>query len=302
MIRGAILPSLLHQDPRHFSHKATKERSSLYATSEDFRTLFKDDAQGLSKRIHAEGSLQTTLTDERNENNLASPARVETPRISAEDDLNDPQHFTDDELVVAAQNGFSSALGVLLTRHRSILHRTVRRMTTTAEEAEDVVQDAMLRACVSIGSFRREARFSTWLIAIATNSLLSSRRKLRPTHWIYLDDAEASTQQRVSYELRDPRPTPERECMDRNLLECVQRELQTLHPSHRSVLQTRTIDRDLLGESARDLGITVATFKSRLSRARSQLSRAVGRTQVNKSTSRKATRRRHDGLARAASD
>jgi len=73
------------------------------------------------------------------------------PAVFGADDPNKPRRYTDDELVVAAQNGFSAALGLLLMRHRGILYGTVRRMTATAEEAEDVVQDAMLRACGASG-------------------------------------------------------------------------------------------------------------------------------------------------------
>lgn len=183
----------------------------------------------------------------------------------------------------AAQDGYSSALGMLLTRHRRILYGTLRRMTATAEEAEDVVQDAMLRVCLSIGTFRREARFSSWLITIATNSLLSSRRRVRPTQWIYLDDTEASSHQRSTYELQDLSPTPEQECVDRELLDQVQSEMRRLHRSYRKVLATRDINQQSIRNSAHDLGISVATFKTRLRRGRSQLSRALGRMRVTKS-------------------
>jgi RNA polymerase sigma factor (sigma-70 family) len=211
-----------------------------------------------------------------NESMLASGVQAEFSGAFAEGGLSDPRDYTDEALVIAAQNGAPSALGELLTRHRKLLYRTVRRATATVEEAEDVVQDAMLRACASIGKFRREARFSTWLVRIAANSLLSARRKSRPTQWIYLDDDEALTHQRYSYNLHDLRPTPEQECIGRKLSERVQLEIQKLPPSYRSVLQTRFLDEISIADTSRELGITIAALKSRLRRGRSQLSQALG--------------------------
>jgi hypothetical protein len=137
-----------------------------------------------SNRKRAKGSVTMTCTSEEHESVFGSTAGPNSPGVFGEGHLNNPRHHTDEELVAAAQNGCSPALGMLLTRHRRIRYATVRRLMATAEDAKDVVRDAKLCVWVSIGTFRREARFSLWLITIATNSLLSSRRRLRPTQWI----------------------------------------------------------------------------------------------------------------------
>ena len=232
-----------------------------------------------------------TRASEEYESVFASTAEPNSPGAFGEGDPNNPRHYTDEELLAAAQNGHSPALGMLLTRHRRILYATVRRMTATAEDAEDVVQDAMLRVCLSIGTFRRESRFSSWLITIATNSLLSSRRRVRPTQWIYLDDTEAWSHQRFSYELQDLSPTPEQECIDRELLSLAQSEMRKLHRSYREAL-ARDIDQESIGDTARDLGISVATVKTRLRSGRSQLSQALGRMRITRSAIDGARRRR----------
>ena len=235
-----------------------------------------------SNQKRAKSSVTMTCASEEYESEFASTVEPKSLGVFGEGDLNNPRHYTDEELVTAAQNGLSAALGMLLTRHRRILYGTVRRMTATAEDAEDVVQDAMLRVCLSIGTFRREARFSSWLITIATNSLLSSRRRVRTTQWIYLDDTEASSHQRSTYELQDLSPTPEQECVDRELLDQAQSEMRKLHRSYREVLATRDINQESIRNSAHDLGISIATFKTRLRRGRSQLSRALGRMRVTR--------------------
>jgi RNA polymerase sigma factor (sigma-70 family) len=98
--------------------------------------------------------------------------------------------FTDDELLKAAQSGGIAAAGELLSRHQTFLYKSVLRLATSAEEAEDAVQDALFRAYVNIGRFRGECKFSSWLIAIGINSVRSAKRKTRRATWVYLDDAE----------------------------------------------------------------------------------------------------------------
>jgi hypothetical protein len=79
---------------------------------------------------------------------LAKPASL---KETAPDMTGAIQHSTDEELVIAAQNGILHALNELLARHRSLVYQTVRRLASTAEETDDVVQEAMLRAFINIG-------------------------------------------------------------------------------------------------------------------------------------------------------
>ena len=90
-------------------------------------------------------------------------------------------------LIAAAQAGISDAMDELLVRHRRCLYRAARRFTQTHEEAEDLVQDAMLRAFVNVGKFRHESHFATWLIAIVNNAGLSMKRKGKGVYWLSLD-------------------------------------------------------------------------------------------------------------------
>jgi len=211
-----------------------------------------------------------------------------SPRDFEEDSLGDPKRYTDEELLAATQKGVPRALGELLMRRRSLLFKTVRRMTDTIEEAEDIVQDAMIRVCAAIGRFRREARFSTWLIVIATNCLRSERRKSRPTQWLYLDDTEIGSHQSHPIELQDSRPTPEEECAGREFLVRAHREIQRLPRSYRSALQARGVDERATADTVRDLGISAAAFNTRLRKGRARLALALGRARVGRTGSRVA--------------
>ena len=209
------------------------------------------------------GSLTTMETPKEFEMELAVLAKPFVVAASGKDDCNIPQHCSDDELVDAAQRGVSSAFDELLTRYRNQLYRTVKRLAVSADETEDVVQEATLRAFVNIGRFRKEARFSTWLIAIGVNAAICSRRKSSRVHWIYLDQTNETSREGQTWELQDAHPTPEQECIDRELLELVRREMQKLPRPFRCVLQTRNLDEVSMRNGARDLGITLGAFKGR---------------------------------------
>jgi RNA polymerase sigma-70 factor, ECF subfamily len=198
------------------------------------------------------------------------------------DNCNTPQDCTDAELVDAAQRGVSSAFDELLARHRNQLYRAVQRFAASTDEADDVVQEATFRAFVNIGRFRKEARFSTWLIAIGINSALSSRRKSDAVQWIYLDQTDETSREAQTSELRDAHPTPEQECIDRELLELVQREMRKLPRPYLTVLQTRNLDEVSMRNAALDLGITLEAFKGRLWRARAMLLKGLKRTRHHK--------------------
>lgn len=220
--------------------------------------------------------MTTIETCENSEAASSERASIDTFPRSAGYPLGDPRDWTDDELVVAAQNGMSSALDELLRRHRGLLQGAVRRLTVSADDAEDVVQEAMLRAFLNIGRFRREARFSSWLVKIGINSALSSKRKSKRARWISLDDAEEPFGRNQLQQLRDVRPNPEQEYLDQELHDLVRREIRRLPPSYRSALQVYGMRDFSTRASADELAITNAALKSRLWRSRRMLSNALG--------------------------
>ncbi len=179
---------------------------------------------------------------------------------------------SDEELIVAAQGGISSALEELLTRHRLTVYRTARRFVECAEDADDLVQETMLRAFLSIGEFRSEARFSTWLVAIAINAALSSKRKSKHFHWLYLDEIQESGDRKQARVVPDNRPNPEQECLRQEFRVLLRRAISRQHRKYRFILQACDFDESSVEEAARLMGITRAAAKSRLFRARRRLS------------------------------
>jgi RNA polymerase sigma-70 factor (ECF subfamily) len=224
---------------------------------------------------HNKVRLERVVSDCNHESFIALTKRKGMMTFSEEPE--DLHRWTDEELIVAAQDGTTSALEELLTRHRSLVYGAVRRLTGNAEEADDVVQETMLRAFVSIGKFRREARFSSWLFAIAINASISMKRKSGRAQWVYLDDKKASCDQGSAWVLSDSRPTPEQECLRQEHSDLLRREVLKLHPQHRFILRACDLGESSIEEIARALGITHGAAKSRLHRARRMLSRAFRR-------------------------
>lgn len=185
---------------------------------------------------------------------------------------------SDEELVIAAQNGETSAFGELLGRHQKMLYCFARRYTANADEANDLVQETMLRAVRNIGRFRRESRFATWLNSIVINTAISRIRKERRIGWVYLDERKEEETRFCISSLRDVRQNPEEVCSHRELSGLLRREALKLHPKYRFILMACDLDNRSINQVAHSLGMQLGTVKSRLYRARRSLSAAMVRS------------------------
>src|SRR6516162_10423441 len=85
----------------------------------------------------------------------------------------------DHRLIADCLQGRTAAFGELVRRHQDRLFNTVYRLVDNAEDAQDVVQDAFLSAYQSLGSFKGDSQFFTWLYRIAVNTAISLKRKRR---------------------------------------------------------------------------------------------------------------------------
>jgi RNA polymerase sigma-70 factor, ECF subfamily len=171
------------------------------------------------------------------------------------------------QLLAAAQAGDEQAFGQLIAPYRHALDVHCYRMLGSAQDAEDLAQETLLRAWRAIGQFEPRAQFQTWLYRIATNACLDElkRRPRRPEPLDPFPD-------QPSYEASAPTYDPEaryaiREGMELALL----RAIQELPGRQRAVL----IFRDVLGWTAPEvselLGSSVASVNSALQRARATI-------------------------------
>lgn len=180
-------------------------------------------------------------------------------------------------LVAAAQAGIQGAMDELLVRHRGILLGVARRFVKTPEDAEDLVQDAMLKAIRNIGKFRKESRFGTWLIAIVRNAAVSMKRKERTACWVSIDGVHEGGSYLSAWEIPDSRLSSEQESIRKQMLRLLRTAIVNQSQKHRLVLSTCVFDERPIKAAAATAGITIGSVKSHLYRARRNLSETFAR-------------------------
>lgn len=139
-------------------------------------------------------------------------------------------------------------------------------------EAEDVAQEAFIKAYRNLGRFRSESRFSTWLIAIALNEARARLRRKQPRLTDSIDDPDGSI---VPAQLTDWREIPSETLERQEMRSLIRRALAALPLAYREVFVLRELEERNVKETAETLGITVASVKMRLHRARMMLQKQL---------------------------
>jgi RNA polymerase sigma-70 factor (ECF subfamily) len=144
------------------------------------------------------------------------------------------------------------------------------------EDAEDVAQEAVLKALSHLADFRAEAKFSTWLIQITINEALLKLRKAR--RHLYESVDEPRTDEDGEYfpkDFADWREIPSESLQRMELREGLNRAIASLSLKYREVLILRDVQQLRIEEVSRILGITAGSVKTRLLRARLQMREAL---------------------------
>jgi len=181
----------------------------------------------------------------------------------------------DVDLVLAAKGGDQHAFVELCRRHSPLLKRRITRIVRNREDAEDVLQDTLIRAFSNLAGFRAQCSFRTWIMTIATNNslMLLRKRKTRPETGFGLITAEGKEVEIV--QVSDPGPNPEQVYAKRQASHRLSYAVRTLPSGYRLLVEQYHGDDVTLVEAANAMGITVAAAKSRLLRARYKLRRSL---------------------------
>jgi RNA polymerase sigma-70 factor, ECF subfamily len=187
-----------------------------------------------------------------------------------------PGGASDSELARRIVGRDTSAFEVLMRRHNRLLYRTARGILRDDHEAEDCVQEAYLQAYRAMGSFREEAKLSTWLVRIVINQALEKlRRRKREEGTVALDNV-VDLEQHLDTMMSEPE-RPDAAASRHELRKLLESKIDLLPDSFRTVFILRALEELSVEETALCLGVPEATVRSRFFRARSQLREAIAR-------------------------
>src|SRR5580692_3625194 len=150
-------------------------------------------------------------------------------------------------LLAIAKSGETAALDTLYRAHAEKLFRTVRRITRNREDAEDAVQDSLLRAFLHLRSFDGRSTFATWLTRIGINSALMILRKKRRSREI---SAHGPGGDETLWEVPDSTPNPERRCAEREQGRILNDAISNLRPAIRRALELQMLEHRSMEETA----------------------------------------------------
>jgi len=177
-------------------------------------------------------------------------------------------------LVTAAKGGHEAAFEALCRRHTKRLFSSTCRITRNREDAEDALQDSLLRAFVHIHKFDGRSNFSTWLTRIAINSALMILRKKCGSRETAMEVPGQMDAERREREVADHAANPEEECAQREIGNILRAEIRDLRPTLRAVFETQHLQEFSVRETAGKMGISLSAAKARAFHGKSALRKA----------------------------
>lgn len=174
-------------------------------------------------------------------------------------------------LLNKCKNGDVQAFEELVCLYERKVYTLAYRMMGNPEDANDLAQEAFLRAFRAIGSFRGDSSFSTWLSHIVTNLCRDELRKRYRISVESLDQEVCLGYSEVKKQIPSAEPTPDEIYEKRELQQEIQELLSTLSPEFRLALILRDIQGFSYQEIAEQMECSLGTVKSRINRARNYL-------------------------------
>ncbi|RMG65231.1 MAG: sigma-70 family RNA polymerase sigma factor [Calditrichaeota bacterium] len=180
----------------------------------------------------------------------------------------------DHRLIEQAKKGNQKAFETLMHRYRNLVYHVMLKMIRNPQDAEDLTQEAFMKAFHALNSFNEEYAFSTWLMKIATNNCIDLLRK-RKLKAISIDQPVQVKDDAIRIELPDRDPTPERRLLSREQSRLIDQAIDSLPPLYRHVIVLRHREEKSYEEIAEILDLPLGTVKARIFRAREMLNKKI---------------------------
>ena len=180
-------------------------------------------------------------------------------------------------LITRVRSGDHEAFYELVRPHERGIYLAALSIVHNDADAEEVIQETILKAFKAIGRFREEAKFSTWIFQIAINESRMKLRKDRRHLYDSLDEPVKGEEQGdyIPRDFADWREIPSEALENARLREALTKALASLSPKYHQVLVLRDIEHLNIAETAKVIGISEAAVKTRLLRARLQMRDAL---------------------------
>jgi len=172
-----------------------------------------------------------------------------------------------------AQGGDRDAFRAIMQRHNQRLFRVARAVVSNDDEAEDVLQDAYLKAFAAIGLFRGDCGLNTWLTAITLNEARGRLRRRRPDE--SLEVMEKNGVRVIPFPGMAEIPDPEAEAVRSETRRLLERAIDELPHEFRLVFMLRDVEGLSVEETAAQLDLNPQTVRTRLFRARQSLRQSL---------------------------
>jgi RNA polymerase sigma-70 factor (ECF subfamily) len=184
-----------------------------------------------------------------------------------------PTHLENEtELVEQSRRGNGEAFSTLVNQYDRNIYRLAMNITGNREDAEDVLQEAFLKAYTNLDRFQGNSRFYTWLVRIAVNEALMKLRKRRGDRSVSLDEPITTDDNQVMpREIEDWDDDPEERYAKTELRGILNEAIESLEPQFRMVVVLRDVEQLSTEETAKLLELSVPAVKSRLLRGRLKL-------------------------------
>jgi RNA polymerase sigma-70 factor (ECF subfamily) len=184
----------------------------------------------------------------------------------------DAARAADSELVARCQSGDTEAFNELVTKYRTKVFSMIYNMVRNEQDAWDLAQDGFLKAWKSIGNFRGQSSFYTWLYRIMTNVTIDWLRKKQIQSGTEFDDTIALRNIEPG-SVTTPRadPLPHKKMEHAEIRRRIDEAIAKLSPEHRAVITMKEMDDLHYQEIADALGCSIGTVMSRLFYARKKL-------------------------------
>jgi RNA polymerase sigma-70 factor, ECF subfamily len=178
---------------------------------------------------------------------------------------------SDEEIVARVLAGDTLLFEIIMRRYNQLLYRITRSILRNDAEAEDVMQDAYVRAYEHLGQFAGRSEFRTWLTRIAIHEALARVRRGKRFESPGADATGGDAMDMFA----SPERTPERQVADAELRNLLERSVLALPDPYRCVYVLRDVEQMSIEEVSRILDLTESTVKVRLHRARRALRKMI---------------------------